>query len=65
MIIKQKFMRHTISLSEKKCRKCESQESSDIFSLPQNLQVMVSNYQPLQTVFAISESECHTTDKER
>ena len=32
----------------------------DIFSLPQYIRVMVSNYQPLQTVFAISESEYHT-----
>ena len=47
MIIKQKFMRHTISLSE-------------TFSLPQNIRIMASNYQPFQTIFAISESECHT-----
>ena len=68
MIIKQKFMRHTISLSEKKCRKYESQESTDAidtFSLPQYIQVMVSNYQLLQRIFAISESECHTRDLKR
>ena len=68
MIIKQKFMRHTISLSEKKCRKFESQESSDgtdIFSLPQYIRVMASNYQLLQRIFAISESECHTQDLKR
>ena len=65
MIITQKFMRHTISLSDKKCRKFESQEStdgSDTFSLPQYIRVMVSNYQPLQTIFAIAESECHTRE---
>ena len=32
----------------------------DIFSLPQYIRVVVSDYQPLQTVFAISESEYHT-----
>ena len=31
----------------------------DIFSLPQYIRVMVSNYQPLQTVFAIDKKECH------
>ena len=31
----------------------------DIFSLPQYIRVMVSNYQPLQTVFAIDKGECH------
>ena len=34
----------------------------DIFSLPQYIRVMVSNYQPSQTVFAISESEYHTRE---
>ena len=68
MIIKQKFMWHTISLSEKKCRKFASQEStdgSDTFSLPKNIWVMVSNYQQLQTILAISESEYHTQDLKR
>ena len=32
----------------------------DIFSLPQYIRVMVSNYQPLQTLFSISEGEYHT-----
>ena len=31
-----------------------------IFSLPQYIQVMVSNYQSLQTIFAIAKIECHT-----
>ena len=35
-------------------------DSTDIFSLPQYIRVMVSNYQPLQTVFAIDKRECHT-----
>ena len=34
----------------------------DIFSLPQYIRVMVSNYQLLQIVFAISESEYHTRE---
>ena len=34
----------------------------DIFSLPQYIRVMVSDYQPLQTVFAISESEYRTRE---
>ena len=34
----------------------------DVFSLPQYIRVMVSNYQPLQTLFAISESEYHTRE---
>ena len=61
-------------LSDKKHRKLESQQQSrlhpekghtstdptDIFSLPQYIRVMVSNYQPLQTIFSIPEGECHT-----
>ena len=61
-------------LPDKKYRKLESQQQSevlpekghemtdpkDIFCLPQYIRVMVSNYQPLQTVFAIDKSECHT-----
>lgn len=61
-------------LTDKKRRKLESQQrsrlhtekghtstdSTDIFSLPQYIRVMVSNYQPLQTVFSIPEGECHT-----
>ena len=57
-------------LSDKKHRKLESQQQSrlhpekghtstdptDIFSI----RVMVSNYQPLQTIFSIPEGECHT-----
>ena len=59
---------------EKKYRKLESQQNSrscaekskkmtdntDICSLPQYIRVMVSNYQPLQTIFAIAQGECHT-----
>ena len=42
-----------------------SNDSKDIFSLPQNLQVMVSNYLPLQEIFAISENTRETrTDKQ-
>ena len=65
MIIKQKFIRYAISLADKKYRKHESQgstDATDTFSLPQYIRVMVSNYQPLQTVFAISESEYHTRE---
>ena len=76
MIIKPKFIRYTISLSDKKYRKLESQKqsrlcsesgqkSTDAFSLPQSIQVMVSNYQLLQTIYATSESECHTQDLKR
>ena len=32
----------------------------DIFSLPQYIRIMVSNYQVLQTIFAVPEDECHT-----
>jgi len=35
-------------------------DAADTFSLPHNIRVMVSNYQLLQTVYATSESECHT-----
>ena len=65
-------MRYTISLLDKKYRKLKSQQQSslclesgqeandctDAFSLPQYIRVMVSNYQPLQTVFAIPKGEC-------
>ena len=60
-------MRHTF-LSDKNHRKLECSHPEegkeltdpvDIFSLPQYIQVMVSNYQPLQTVFAIDKGECH------
>ena len=65
-------MTYALFLSDKKYRKLESQQlsklhsgqkltdSADIFCLPQYIRVMVSDYQPLQTVFAISESEYHT-----
>jgi len=69
----QKFMRCNNSLSDEKYKKLESQQQcrlysvngqesndcTDIFSLPQYIRVMVSNYQPLQTVFAIDKKECH------
>ena len=41
------------------------QESTDpvsTFSLPQYIRVMVSNYQPLQTVFAIDKGECESRE---
>ena len=38
----------------------ESNDYTDIFSLPQYVRVMVSNYQPLQTVFAIDKGECQS-----
>ena len=38
-------------------------DSTDmIFTLPNYIWVMVSNYQPLQTIFAIDKSECHTRE---
>ena len=62
-------------LSDAKLRKLESQQHSSLqgqesagptntFILPQyiHVQVNVSNYQPLQTVFAISEGECLTQE---
>ena len=65
---------HYFSLSDKKYKKLESQQRcklnpangqesndcTDIFSLPQYVRVMVSNYQPLQTVFAIDKRECQS-----
>ena len=67
-------MSYTTSLSDTKYKKLESQQQSrlyperglesndctDIFSLPQYIRVMVSNYQPLQTVFAIDKGECQS-----
>ena len=64
------------SLSDKKYRKREGQHQSrlcpereqestdapDTFCLPQNIGVMVSNYQPLQTIFAMPKSECHSQE---
>ena len=35
---------------------------AEIFCLPQYIQIMVSNYQPLQTIFAIDEGECLTRE---
>ena len=37
-------------------------DSTNIFSLPQYIRVMVSNYQHLQTVFAIHKENCHTRE---
>ena len=34
-------------------------DSMEIFCLPQFIRVMVLNYQPLKTIFAIDEGECH------
>ena len=67
-------MRYDTSLSDMKYRKLESQQQCrlypekglesndyiDVFSLPQYIRVMVSNYQPLQTVFAIDKGECQS-----
>ena len=36
--------------------------SVNIFSLPQHIQVMVSHYQQLQTIFAIDKCECQTRE---
>ena len=36
--------------------------SDYIFSLPQYIRVMVSNYQPLLTILAIAKGECHTRE---
>ena len=72
----QKFMRYTTSLSDTKYRKFESQpesrlysgkiqesnECTDVFSLPQYIRIMVSNYQLMQTVFAIDKGEYHSTE---
>ena len=60
-------------LTGNKHRKLESEQQSkvhpekgqkmtdptEIFCLPQYIRVMVLNYQPLQTIFAIDEGECH------
>ena len=60
-----------IFLSDRKYRKLESQQQSklqklddsvEIFCPPQYIRVMVSNYQPLQTIFAIPKGECHTRE---
>ena len=64
----QEFTRSTISLSDRilesqqQCRLypekgLESIDCTDVFSLPQYIRVMVSNYQPLQRVFAIDKGE--------
>ena len=37
----------------------EMTDSMEIFCLPQYIRVMVSNYQPLQTIFAIDEGKYH------
>ena len=76
IIYVQEFTKYTISLLDKKYRKLESQQQSslcpekgqeandctDAFSLPQYIRVMVSNYQPLQAVFAIPKGECSSGD---
>ena len=67
---------YTIPLSDSKFRKLESQlqprlyseegqgltDGADTFSLPPNIQVMVSNYQleNLHEIFAVSDSEDHS-----
>ena len=71
-------MMYTIPLSDNKFRKLKSQlqsrlyseerqgltDDGDTFSLPQNIRVMVSNYQlgNVHKIFAISESEYHTRE---
>ena len=37
-------------------------DSMDTFSLPQCIRVIVSNYQVLQTIFAMPKGECHTRE---
>ena len=50
-------MRCTVS---QKSKAHETTDSMESFCLPQYIRVMVSNYQPLQTLFAIDEGECLT-----
>ena len=69
-IVATEFMRHTFPLRQKPQETWTSRlypeegkeltNPVDIFSLPQYIWVMVSNYQPLQTVFSISETEYRT-----
>ena len=40
----------------------KSTDSMRTFSLPQYIRIIVSNYQVLQTIFAIAKSECHTRE---
>ena len=49
-------------LSPEKGQKFTDSTDMKFFSLPQYIRVMVSNYQPLQTIFAIDKSECHTCE---
>ena len=41
----------------------EANDCTDALSLPQYIRVMVSNYQPLQTVFAIPKGECPSGER--
>ena len=74
LVINKSWVTQRSMPEDKSCKKLERQlhlgefqrrqRSNDIgryiFSLPQNLRVMVSNCQPLQTIFAVSEGEFHT-----
>ena len=40
----------------------ESNDYNNVFSLPQYIRVMISNYQLLQTVFAIDKGECESLE---
>ena len=40
----------------------ELTDAADTFSLPENIWLMVSNYQLLQTIFAIADNECHSQE---
>ena len=66
---------YCLNLSDTRHRKLESQKHPSLhsqkgeqltatgnFTHPQYMRVMVSNYQPLQTVFAVAESEYHTRE---
>ena len=56
---------NTFSLSQSRLcpeRGQEANDCTDAFSLPQYIRVMVSNYQPLQTIFAIAKGECQSEE---
>ena len=76
VVIQKSWVAQSLSNTDKKDRKLEQlqhsrlspekgRESTDLmdaFSLPQCIQVMVSNYQLLQAIFAIPKGECRTRE---
>ena len=76
VVIQKSWVTQSLSNTDKKDRKLEQLQHSrlspekgrestdlkDVFSLPQCIQVMVSNYQLLQAIFAIPKGECHTRE---